>query len=94
MSVLSMLEKRYLALLRWCNYVMKIYPDKKMFLGSQNKILASKIVPPKQIVRTYHYSDIAEKHAIPSRTGQYYSYNEILKRNENKRNDILASFVI
>ena len=80
-----MRKKKYLILLRSCNYMMKIYPDKTIFLGSQKKISHLKIVPPAQVVRTYHHSDIAERHLIPSRTEQYYSYNEILKRNENKK---------
>ena len=73
---------------------MENYYDKTIFLGSQNKISTLKIVSPRQVVRTYHHSDIAGKHPIPSRMGQYYSYNEILKENENKRNGILAIFVI
>ena len=74
---------------------MKIYPDLTIFLGSQNKIATSKIVPSREVVMRYHHSDISEKHLIPNRTGQYNSYNEIVKKkHENKRNDILARFVI
>ena len=51
-----------------------------------------KFVPPRQVVRTYHPGDITEKHPIPRRVGQYYSHNEILKRNEDKINSILASY--
>ena len=29
-------KKKHLALLGWCNYKMKIYPDKTIFLGSEN----------------------------------------------------------
>ena len=86
-------KKKYFALLGWRNYMMEIYPD-MLFLGSQNKLGTLKVFPIRQVLRAYHHSDIAEKLPIPSRTGQYYSYNEILKRNENKRNNILASFVI
>ena len=63
MSILG-IRKRYLVLLGWCNYMMKIYPDKTIFLGSQNKISTSKIVPPRQVERTYHHSDIAENRTI------------------------------
>ena len=73
---------------------MKIYPDKVILLGSQKKISTSKIVPPGQVLKTYHHSDSVEKHPIPCRTGEYYSYNEILQRNENKINNILASLVV
>ena len=72
-------KKKYFALLGWCNCMMEIYPDKMLLSGSQNKIATLKVSRHRQVVRIYHHNDIAEKHPIPSRTGQHYSYNEILK---------------